>query len=598
MTTIYKSLLVVFISAMLIVPAQAAGKDSAWIKARESYDLLQKSPRKQKYRSEWDRVLQQFVRYYDANPQGGRSAEALFMAGRTLAGRYQVSRVDDDAWEAVAVYDRLAREVPTSNLADDALLLAGELLEKSLKAPEEAWLRYNRMIQQFPGGDMVGQARARLKVLDRYAPPPEVAPPVATPLPASASTATVDEVRLSGIRFWSNPGYTRVVLDLSAPVTFTSNFLHADPVENLPPRIFFDITPANLDPVLKAPTIVDDGLLRRIRTGVPTAGKVRVVLDLVSIGSHKVFPLSDPFRIVIDISGEKVPELKTLEQSLQALPASAADTAPTVGSSAATSPPAASPRRDDIAKILDKVEPTPLPVISTKPVTTGLRRIVVDAGHGGKDPGAIGPNGVREKDVTLAIARKLAVKLRETLNCDVVLTRNSDVYLPLEERTAIANKIGADLFLSVHANAAPNRQAYGVETYYLNFSKNDKAAAVAARENGTSLKEVGDLELILFDLMANSKINESSRLAAEIQKSLVEKLGGRYDEVRDLGVRQGPFYVLLGATMPSVLVETAFISHPREEKRLNSHSFQEESAEAIAAAVKNFALSHKLVASR
>jgi N-acetylmuramoyl-L-alanine amidase len=589
-------LFVIILSVMLPPPVWAAGNESAWRKARESYDVLQASPRKQQFRSEWDRVLLQFVQYYERNPKGTRADEALFMAGKTLAGRYRVSRIDDDAWEAVAMYDRMARERPESSLADDALLLAGELLEKTLKAPEEAWLRYQQIAQKFPTGDVAGQARERLRTLDRYAPPPEVAGvPVNTP----PATVAGGETHLSGIRFWSNPGYTRVVLDLSAPTTFTTNFLHADPVENLPPRLFFDIDPARLDPVLKAPTIVDDGLLRRIRTGVPTDGKVRVVLDLVSIGQHKVFPLNDPFRIVIDISAEKVTEIKALETALQSVTPSTAPsgtTAPPMSAGPSSLPDS---RADEVARMLDKVPPPePPPAISNKPVVTGLRRIVVDAGHGGKDPGAIGPNGVREKDVTLAIARKLANKLRETLGCEVVLTRDSDVFLPLEERTAIANKVGADLFLSVHANAATNRQAYGVETYYLNFSKNDKAAAVAARENGTSLKEVGDLELILFDLMANSKINESSRLAAEIQKSLVEKLAERYDDVRDLGVRQGPFYVLLGATMPSVLVETAFISHPREEKRLNSHNFQEESAQAIAAAVKTFALSHKLLASR
>jgi N-acetylmuramoyl-L-alanine amidase len=237
-------------------------------------------------------------------------------------------------------------------------------------------------------------------------------------------------------------------------------------------------------------------------------------------------------------------------------------------------------------------------VVPTAPAATGLRRIVVDAGHGGKDPGAIGPSGLQEKDVTLALAKKLAKRLRETLGCEVVLTRDRDIFLPLEERTAIANKVGADLFISVHANAAPNRQAYGIETYYLNFSKNDKAAAVAARENGTSLKEVGDLELILFDLMANAKINESSRLAAEIQRALVGRLAGQFDEIRDLGVRQGPFYVLLGATMPSVLVETAFISHPREERRLASNAYHDQAAEAIAEAVKNYARAHKLIAIR
>ncbi len=164
--------------------------------------------------------------------------------------------------------------------------------------------------------------------------------------------------------------------------------------------------------------------------------------------------------------------------------------------------------------------------------------------------------------MTLKLAKELAKELTRQIGCEVILTRSKDVYLPLEERTAIANKVGADLFISLHANANKSREAYGIETYYLNFSKNDKAAAVAARENGTSLKQVSDLELILFDLMANAKINESSRLATEIQESLVQRISKKYSDVRDLGVRQGPFYVLLGATMPSVLVETAFISQP------------------------------------
>jgi N-acetylmuramoyl-L-alanine amidase len=257
-------------------------------------------------------------------------------------------------------------------------------------------------------------------------------------------------------------------------------------------------------------------------------------------------------------------------------------------------PPAKS---DEVAKILERQPlPVPPPVLPVAPALTGLRRIVIDAGHGGKDPGAIGPSGLKEKDVTLAMSLKIAERLRETLGCEVILTRDRDIYLPLEERTAIANKVGADLFISVHVNAAPNRQAYGIETYYLNFSKNDKAAAVAARENGTTLKEVGDLELILFDLMANAKINESSRLAAEIQRSLVGRLGKQFDEIRDLGVRQGPFYVLLGATMPSVLVEAAFISHPREERRLATSSYHEHTADAIAEAVKSYARAHKLIA--
>ena len=178
------------------------------------------------------------------------------------------------------------------------------------------------------------------------------------------------------------------------------------------------------------------------------------------------------------------------------------------------------------------------------------------------------------------------------------MTRSDDTFIPLEERTAIANKVGADLFISLHANASTNRKAYGTETYYLNFSKNDQAVAVAARENGTSLKQVGDLELILFDLMANAKINESSRLAAEIQRSLVDSLDNHYRSIRDLGVRQGPFYVLLGATMPSVLVETAFISNSREADRLQDPKFRAQAAAAIVRGVRNYAVALKMIAAQ
>jgi N-acetylmuramoyl-L-alanine amidase len=572
-----------------MVQPWAAELEPAYRKARDAYAALQSAPRKQKFRSEWDKVLHQFVRVYERAPAGPHAGEALFMAGKTLAGLYRVSQVTDDAWMAVAMFERVADDVPTSTFGDDALVLAAELLEIRLAAPEEAYLRYRRIVEQYPKGDKAAHARRRLQTLARYAPrvaDPAPAPVAKVPIKVPIATAPAvlapvvsageRDARLVGIRFWSNPGYTRVVLDLTTNVAYTSNFLNADPIENLPPRLYLDLGPADFDPALTAPTVVDDGLLRKIRASMADGGKVRVVIDLVSVGEYQVFPLNDPYRVVIDIRGDKSAELKALEPAIQA---------------------AVSVPGDEVARVLEqRPAPAPPPVLPSAPVLTGLRRIVVDAGHGGKDPGAIGPSGLREKDVTLAMAKKIAERLRATLGCEVVLTRNRDVYLPLEERTAIANKVGADLFISVHANAAPNRQAFGIETYYLNFSKNDKAAAVVARENGTSLQEVTDLELILFDLMANSKINESSMLAAEIQRAMVGRLAGQFDEVRDLGVRQGPFYVLLGATMPSVLVETAFISHPREERRLANSAYHEHAAEAIAEAVQSYARAHKLIA--
>jgi N-acetylmuramoyl-L-alanine amidase len=394
-------------------------------------------------------------------------------------------------------------------------------------------------------------------------------------LPAAARAAGVE---MTGLRFWSNPGYTRVVLALSGKAEYTANFLPGDERTGVHPRLYVDIA-ATLAASVPESTDVSDGLLRRIRAGRPDSKTVRVVLDLNSFNGYKVLPLADPFRIVIDIAGNRQAEISAATPELR-------------------SPPAGT--KDSIARILEKVpEDRPLKVnIPPKAAQNGLRRIVVDAGHGGKDPGAIGPSGIQEKDVTLAVARTLARHLEEGLGCEVILTRNSDVFLPLEERTAIANKVGADLFISIHANASTNHSAYGTETYYLNFAKNDKAAAVVARENGTSLKQVSDLELILFDLMANSKINESSRLAAEIQKSLIDRLSRHYSATRDLGVKQGPFYVLLGATMPSVLVETAFISHKREEALLTDQRYHERTAAAITQGVRNYATALKMIAAK
>lgn len=222
--------------------------------------------------------------------------------------------------------------------------------------------------------------------------------------------------------------------------------------------------------------------------------------------------------------------------------------------------------------------------------------IVVDPGHGGKDPGAVGPNNLYEKDITLALGKRLAQVLRRQLDCDVHLTRSTDVYLTLRQRTAMANRLGADVFISVHVNASVNKSARGTETYFLNFSKNDKAVEVAARENNMSLQEVGDLELILFDLMANSKINESSRLATEVQNSMVNKLNKRFSGIRDLGVRQGPFHVLLGADMPSILVEAAFVSNPHDAKLLRNNDFHATAVEGIAAGVKAYLRGQNMVA--
>jgi N-acetylmuramoyl-L-alanine amidase len=550
--------------------AAAQSAEQAYQKAKDSYRSLLNSPKKQLYRHNWIKVIDRFLSVTQTFPKHRKAAAGLYMAGKAYQGLYNVSGLRRDVQRAVELYDNLAGKFPDDLLADDALVLSAEVQEKVDKNFEQAYLRYQKIVNLYPVGDMVSLARKKLAELDRYAPAKNNRPfGGGGGLPGSSSGT-----ELTGVRFFSNPGFTRVVLDLSRRADYGANILPGDFKNGVAPRLYVDVKDVVPVPELGESTVVEDGLLRQIRIGRPCKGTVRIVFDLVDSKDYEVFSLEDPHRIVVDISGGRVPGLKVKQYEPHS--------------------------NDGIANILQKTpqDRSPRVFIPSSKEGNGLRRIVVDAGHGGKDPGAIGPSGVKEKDITLAMAKALARRLEDELDCEVILTRKSDIFLPLKERTAIANRVGADLFISIHANACPNCNIHGIETYYLNFSKNDQAVAVAARENGTSLKEVGDLELILFDLMANSKINESSRLAAEIQKAMVGDLSKHYSKIKDLGVRQGPFHVLLGAAMPSVLVETAFISNKMEESRLVSGKFQKNTASAIARGIRNYATALKLIAAK
>jgi len=217
-----------------------------------------------------------------------------------------------------------------------------------------------------------------------------------------------------------------------------------------------------------------------------------------------------------------------------------------------------------------------------------VRRVVIDAGHGGHDTGAIGPTGVQEKDITLKIARKVAARLRKDLKMEVILTRDKDVYIALEERTRIANDAHADLFISIHCNSNPNRRIYGVETYYLNLTDDNYAMRLAARENKSSARTVSDLQFILADLAMKSNVDDSVRLSKLVQANVVGELREGFGGVKDLGVKHALFYVLIGAKMPAILVETSFVSNKMEEQRLNSSKYQDTISDGVVQGVRHF----------
>jgi N-acetylmuramoyl-L-alanine amidase len=217
----------------------------------------------------------------------------------------------------------------------------------------------------------------------------------------------------------------------------------------------------------------------------------------------------------------------------------------------------------------------------------GVARVVIDAGHGGHDPGAQG-NGVNEAELTLDVATRLTKLLQKQPGVEVVMTRDTDVFIPLEERTAIANREGADLFLSIHANASRNPHAHGVETYFLNFASNPDAEAVAARENSASVRAMHSLPDIVKAIALNNKLDESRDFAEIVQHSMVHRLGPRNKQLRDLGVKQAPFVVLIGASMPSVLAEISFLTHKQEGVLLKSTAYRQQIAEALFDAVVKY----------
>lgn len=316
---------------------------------------------------------------------------------------------------------------------------------------------------------------------------------------------------------------------------------------------------------------------------------------LVAAASIESRILADPaaarrhLEAAIVLGGDRSDKARELARDLDAAPAHAAvasTPAPSPASASVPAAPASAPPPEAVRALQRKVlADTELSL--SEQVGLKIRRIIVDAGHGGHDTGAIGPTGVREKEVTLAVARELATNLRAR-GYEVLLTRDSDVFLALDERTEAANRERGDLFISVHANAHPSSRQSGVETYSLNVASDRYAMRLAARENATLERSNSELQFLLADLATRANTVDSARLAREVQSSVVKGVSKKFGRPKDHGVKHALFYVLLGAKMPAVLVETAFLSNPAEEKKLASSAYQAALGRSIAEGVDRF----------
>ncbi|MCW5829829.1 MAG: N-acetylmuramoyl-L-alanine amidase [Deltaproteobacteria bacterium] len=388
-----------------------------------------------------------------------------------------------------------------------------------------------------------------------------------TPSATGKSGGPPRPVSVEKLTYTQSAGYSRIVIECSGEAELAMQELPADPEHQKSDRVLVDIKPARRGKALPAEFKIENGILLGVRTGQFDRDTVRVVLDFRTLNRVGMTRMFDPFRVVLDIDGRNMEDL--------------------LAGPASHEPPA-----DMDGEGLSALLGGSGKAIS--PAATGSARpprIILDPGHGGKDPGAVGPAGLQEKEVALRVADETG-ELLTRAGYRINLTRENDRFLELTERTAFANKQGGDLFVSIHCNAAKNREARGIETYYLNPKVDKSRALLIAKENFTSLDAVqrtgnSFADAILSDLAFSMKEGESRSLSEQLLETLWDKASG-FPGTQNRGLGHGPLYVLIGARMPSSLVELSFISNPAEEKLLRSTTYQKALAEGLASGIRGY----------
>jgi N-acetylmuramoyl-L-alanine amidase len=570
----------------------------------------------------------------------------------------------------IARYDAVVRRYPTSSYSDNALWQAARLaLDAFAKFNDprdrETGLRLlRRLAEMYPTSKLAAQVPEQLA---RYteAPAKEAQPEVpkanaptaqadaptalAAPVPARGDKTSIATIK--GIRRSVLADAVRVVIELDGEVEFRQDRIPD------PSRVFVDFPSTRAGTALTDRTLRFEGdadVVRQIRVGRHPNNTTRVVLDAAGVSSYSVYPLYDPYRLVIDCVRETpITAATPTTGATTAVPTTVSTTTTPITGSNTAAPvrsapakpvaPATAPRpaaglkekaplparamtiwlRSAPSNVSQhgvllaeahapRIDPPPaLPAVAppmrkppelpaapparntnggfsiARQLGLGVSRIVIDPGHGGHDPGAQS-RGIVEAELVLDVALRLEQLLQNAPGTEVVLTRRSDEFIPLQERTAIANREGADLFLSIHANASPSAEARGVETYFLNFATNLTAASVAARENAASGQTMGELPDIVKAIALNNKLDESRDFATQVQHSMLENLRGSNKLIKDLGVKQAPFVVLIGAAMPSVLAEISFVTNPQEARLLKNNAYRQKIADALFAAIKKY----------
>ncbi len=626
-------------SATATAALRRQSASSQFARAEEQRAALNSKPTEKRTLADYKQVVAGYRRVAMITPRAPEVPNSLLAVaelytemGDRFGRSYYQSAVDS--------YEFLVREYPTNKYCQDAILRVAKLQREQLGDSSLATKTYEDFLKKYPHSPRKREAQealAELALLQNSDAPTatnsaaansNAALPATEEVQASArvhsggraaSLPDAGEIpRVRRIRATANGDATRVTIDLEDRVQYVSGRIAN------PDRIFFDLHAARLAPEVARGNIhVDGGLLTAVRVAQNHNGVVRVVLDVNGVKDYTASLINNPPQLLIDLYGnstESAPVRTAQANKTQPVAENSDESAPansksaidnSMGGTAARSNPSAATRNSLPSATNVKSKSVKAAATNTKPDlirpasapqptrdgqstltrALGLKigRIVIDAGHGGHDTGTIGPTGLMEKDLCLDVALRLGKIIEQKLpGADVVYTRSDDTFVPLEERTNIANQAKADLFLSIHANSSRDHAARGIETYYLNLKGSAEAMEVAARENASSQEGVHELQDMVMKIAKTEKIDESKELAEDVQDSLAKRIQKTNKPVKNRGVRKAPFVVLIGADMPSILTEISFLSNPADEQLLKKPENRQRVAEGLYQGVASY----------
>ena len=514
----------------------SASSQKRYAIAKKEYENLLYSKSKMKYRKNWMQAIARFQSVLKKYPNTQESYKSVFTLGRLFHKLGKRTGLSADIDKALSYYHRLEAEFPAGWLTDDALYFAGRLYV-GRKSYDEGRVAFQKILTHYPKGDFIPKARRQLKSHSLK---------INKKVPVRQPTLI-----LKDLTFVSGAKETRVVLKVDGSLKYSKKRLKN------PDRVYFDFQNARWGDHIPDNISVEDGRVEQLRMTDIKGSPSRLVLDLDEQAKQKVAVRVSKNQLIIVVPHHKNKFVAVKAKSLKKRP---------------------------VIRVAKNSTPSKAKANRKTPV------VVLDAGHGGKDYGAKGAHGLFEKELNLRISKQVQKILLKRYHYKVIMTRKDDTFIELKNRGKIANKHDADLFVSIHANAAKRKSAKGIETYYLGSGSNEQARETAERENGDLVHSVADdaVQEILASLISTTKINDSSRLAAIVQRRLHKTMSKKFSGIQDLGVKEGPFFVLHDTNMPSILVEVGFVTNSREGRQLKNKIYQKWLAESIARGIHEY----------